>query len=79
MLVRNKLKNSLLTAYEEAQEEALEIAGTKTDLLLESFDQERKKRSLFQYETTEAIRQNKAQTSFLRAKEFSIEMDKLLS
>ncbi len=78
-LARNKLKNALLEDYEQAQEDALEIASIKADTLLESLDHERKKRSLFQYETTEEIKQTKAQTSFLRAKEFSVEMEKLWS
>lgn len=75
---RTKLKTSLLEDYEAAQEEALELADTKANMIVESFDQERKKRSFFQYETTEEIKAGKATTSFERAKQFSTEMHKLL-
>lgn len=78
VFVRNKLKNSLLTAYKQAQEEALEIAWAKADALLENFDRERIKRSVFQYETLEEVKKTKAQTSLNRAKEFIVEMEKLL-
>ena len=77
-LVRSKLKDSLIEDYEKIKEEALEIASTKADIIIESFDRERTKRSIFQYETTEDIKKSKAQTSFQRAKEFSLEMRKLL-
>ena len=43
-LVRNKLKASLLEQYEEMQQEAL--AGIKADEIIQSFDYERKKRSI---------------------------------
>ena len=76
--IRNKLKKSLLEDYEEAKEEALELAGLKTDELLQSFDYERMKRSEFQYETTEEIKRAKALTSLDRAKKFIFEMKKLL-
>lgn len=76
--VRNKLKSSILEDYEIAKEEALEIAGTKADIILDSFDKEREKRSVFQYSTDEKIKGNKAKTSFERAKLFSTEMYKLL-
>lgn len=76
--VRNKLKKSLLEDYETAKEEALDIAGAKADIILDSFDKEREKRSVFQYSTDEKIKGNKAKTSFERAKLFSTEMHKLL-
>ena len=74
-LVRNKLKTSLLEQYEEMQKEAL--AGIKADEIIQSFDYERKKRSIFQYETTEEAKQEKAKVSLERAKEFVNEMKKL--
>jgi len=74
-LVRNKLKASLLEQYEEMQKEAL--AGIKADEIIQSFDYERKKRSIFQYETTEEVKQEKAKVSLERAKEFMNEMKKL--
>ncbi|MDO8642174.1 MAG: hypothetical protein Q7R76_01105 [Candidatus Woesearchaeota archaeon] len=76
VFVRNKLKKSLLEEYEKAQQEAL--AGIKTDALIETFDFERKKRSDVQYEMKEAELHGKATTSLNRAKEFMLEMEKLL-
>lgn len=78
VFVRNKLRRELLEEYEEAQEEALEIIGRKTDEIISSFEQELEKRSIFQYESTEEIKKAKAETSLKRAKEFVFEMKKLL-
>lgn len=76
--VKDKLKSSLIEDYEEAKEEALDLAGLKSDELIQSFDYERVKRSRFQYETTEDIKHAKARTSLQRAKDFNFEMEKLL-
>ncbi len=76
--IRNRLKSKLIEEFEEAKEEASEIAGLKTDSLLESFDFERGKRSRMQYNMTEEIKDSKAKTSFERAKSFVFEMEKLL-
>lgn len=83
--VRDKLKNllvedyeKLLEDYEEVQNEALEIAGIKTDEIIHSFDLERIKRSRLQYRTTESAKHVKAKTSLERAKRFVFEMEKLL-
>tara|TARA_Y100000310_G_C20649582_1_gene798601 strand:- start:528 stop:1061 length:534 start_codon:yes stop_codon:yes gene_type:complete len=78
VFVRNKLKKEFLEEYEEAKEEAMEIIGRKTDEIIESFDQELEKRSVFQYESTEEIKRAKANTSLDRAKRFIFEMKKLL-
>lgn len=78
VFVRNKLKKSLLEEYEETKEEALELISSKTDLLIKSFDFEREKRSYFQYEMDEGVKKEKALTSLDRAKQFSLEMKKLL-
>ena len=78
VFVRNKLKKSLLEDYEEAKEEALDIIGRKTDNIIEIFDNEMRKRSVFQYESTEEIKKEKAKTSIERAKKFIFEMKKLL-
>ena len=77
--VKGKLKESLIEEYEETKEEALNLAGMKADALIESFDFERNKRSLIQYKTIEIEKQSKAKTSLQRAKEFTREMEKLLS
>jgi uncharacterized protein (UPF0332 family) len=78
VFVKNKLRKELLEEYEEAKEEALDIVGRKTDEVIESFDKEMKKRSVFQYESTEDIKKAKALTSLERAKNFVFEMKKLL-
>jgi uncharacterized protein (UPF0332 family) len=78
VLVREKLKKSMLEEYEEAKEDALEIIGRKSDELISNFDKELGKRSIFQYETTEEIKMAKAKTSLERAKKFIFEMRKLL-
>lgn len=66
--VRNKLKDFLLEDYENAREDAMEIAGLKADELIKSFDFERIKRSKFQYSMTHTVMRSKAQTSLERAK-----------
>lgn len=78
VLARNKLKKNLLEEYEEAKDDALEIIGRKTDEILDDFDKEMEKRSVFQYESTEEIKHAKAKTSLERAKKFIFEMKKLL-
>lgn len=76
-LVRDKLKSSLIEEFEETQDEALKLTE-KADEIIESLDQERKKRSKFQYEMTTEIRNSRAKTSFKRAKDFNLEMNKIL-
>ncbi len=77
--VRNKLTESLLEEYDQAQEDALQIIGIKVDELVESFDLERAKRSRIQYHTTEQAKEGKAKTSLERAKKFILEMEKLMA
>lgn len=74
VFVRDKLKDVLLESYEIAAEEALSMS----DSYLQSFDHERVKRSIIQYESTEEIKLSKAETSLKRAKEFSIELENVL-
>lgn len=76
--VRGMLKDSLIETYEETREEALNIAGIRADDIIESFEFERHKRSLIQYQTIELDKQSKARTSLQRAKEFTKEMEKVL-
>ena len=59
------------------QKEAL--AGIKADELMQAFDYEREKRGIFQYRTNESAKEAKAKTSLERAKEFVIEMKKLVA
>jgi len=63
---RHKIKNHLLENYSEAKENALIIV----DNYLENYEREKSKRSSFQYQTTEEVKENKAKTSLNRAKEF---------
>lgn len=74
VFVRHKLKQELIENYEIATKEALTISNN----LIENFEYERRKRSIFQYETTEEIKKAKAKTSLKRAEEFNKEMEKLL-
>lgn len=76
--VRNKLKDSLIEDYDNARQEALDIAGIKADEIIGYFDSERNKRSQFQYGMTENVKTMKAQTSLERAKKFTFELEKLL-
>jgi len=71
---RHKIKNYLLNAYEIEKQEALSIS----DNYLKDYEFEKAKRSSFQYETTENIKESKAQTSLKRAKEFLTLMEGIL-
>jgi|SRR3989344_8227008 len=76
--IRNKLTKSLLEDYEKSKEEALEIAKTKSEEIIQSFDYEQNKRSEFQYGMTEQVIKGKAQTSLERAKKFVFELRKII-
>jgi uncharacterized protein (UPF0332 family) len=76
--VRKKLKDSLIEEYEDAKDEALNLAGIKADSIVESFDFEREKRGRLQYKTLEVEKRSKAKTSLDRAKNFASEINKLL-
>lgn len=78
VFLRNKIKDNLIEIFENSKEEAMQLAGLRADELIESFDQERGKRERFQYSMTEVAMSAKAQTSLQRAKEFSLELKKLL-
>lgn len=78
VLVLNKLKKELLEEYEKIQNDALEIASAKAEDVIKNYDFELDKRSKFQYEMSEEIKEFKAKTSLERAKEFVFEMKKLL-
>lgn len=78
VLVIDKIKKGLLEEYENAKEDALQIASIKSDEIIESYSLEMDKRSRFQYDMTESIQEQKANTSLKRAKQFMLEMKKLL-
>src|SRR3989338_1441676 len=77
-LVMDKVKKGLLEEYESAKEDAMDLASIKSEEVIESYGLEMDKRSRFQYEMTESIQEQKAQTSLKRAKQFMFEMKKLL-
>ena len=74
--VRKHLKENFIEDYEDLKKEAL--ASIKADEIVESFDFERRKRGVIQYKTKEIEKHSKARTSLKRAKEFMLEMEKLL-
>jgi uncharacterized protein (UPF0332 family) len=78
VFIKDKLTKTLLADYEEALNEALNLAGVRSDELIKSFDSERIKRGRIQYSTTEHAKRSKAQTSLERAERFIFEMEKLL-
>jgi len=71
---RHKIKNHILKAYEVEKEEALSIS----DNHLKNYEFEKVKRATLQYETTDNIKESKAQTSLNRAKEFLTLMEGIL-
>ncbi|MGE0792784.1 MAG: HEPN domain-containing protein [Candidatus Woesearchaeota archaeon] len=74
VLAKDDLILKLIKEYEEEQENALSIAET----LIETFEYERTKRAIFQYEMTEDLKKSKAKTSLDRAKNFVEIFRKLL-
>ncbi len=78
VLVLDKIKKSLLEEYESTKEDALEIASIRSEELVSFYALEMEKRSQFQYNMIESIQEQKAKTSLKRAKEFILEMKKLL-
>ena len=77
VLVMDKIKKGLLEEYEDTKEDALEIASIKSEEIIALYSMEMDKRSRFQYNMTETIEEQKANTSLKRAKEFIHEMKKL--
>ena len=78
VFARDNLKKGILEEYESIKEDALELISSKADSLLQSLDFEREKRSKFQYQMDEKVKESKALTSLERAKHFVFEMKKLL-
>jgi hypothetical protein len=77
-LILDKLKSELLENYEAIQKDALEIASAKAESVIESYSLELDKRSRFQYNMLEQTKEEKAQTSLMRASEFVFELKKLI-
>jgi len=78
VLVMDKLKKGMIDEYESAQEDAMEIASVKSEEIIDNFQLEMNKRSKFQYNMGEIVKEQKAKTSIRRAQEFFIEMKKLI-
>ena len=78
VLVMDKLRKGILEEYEDAKEDALEIASIRSEEIMAFYSLEMDKRSRFQYNMTESIQEQKARTSLKRAREFILEMKKLL-
>jgi uncharacterized protein (UPF0332 family) len=72
---RNKINNYLLENYNEEKEKALVIV----DNYLDNYGKEKAKRASFQYETTDKIKEAKADTSLKRAKEFLTLIEEVLN
>src|SRR3989344_85752 len=78
VLVMGHIRKGLLEEYQDAKEDALEIASIRSEELMAFYAMELDKRSRFQYDMTESIHEQKARTSLKRAREFMLEMKKLL-
>lgn len=78
VLVLNRLKKELLEDYEEIQKDALCISNAKAEEVVDSYYYVLDKRSRFQYNMLEDLKENISVTSLKRAKEFLFEMKKLL-
>jgi len=83
VFVRDKLKNKLISDFEEVQEEAMDLINTskyefKADEIIEFFEFERKKRSLSQYDTNYILKKSRSETSLNRSKRFILEVKSLL-
>lgn len=78
VLVLDKLKKELLEQYESIRNDAMEIAATKSEEILNNYNFELDKRSRFQYDMTLKIQEQMARTSVKRAKDFALEMEKLM-
>src|SRR3989344_581502 len=61
--VTDRLANDMLEEYEEARKEAMDIANTEAEDIIDDFGREKNKRSIFQYEMAEKVKHSKAETS----------------
>jgi uncharacterized protein (UPF0332 family) len=85
--VSNERLAKLLEQYEEAKEAGLELTGReelmksmqkKANELIVAYENERRKRSKFQYDIGIQAKRGYAQTSLERAREFVFEISKIL-
>jgi len=75
---KKELKKLFFEEYKEAKEDASELAELRSEGIIKSFNEERNKRSRFQYSMTETAMLSKAETSLKRAKRFIFEIEKVL-
>ena len=59
----DRIRKGLLEEYEDAKEDALEIASIRSEEIVSFYALEMDKRSRFQYNMTESIQEQKARTS----------------
>ncbi len=78
VLVTDKLKRELIEEYENIKEDVMEIASTRSEELIKTYELELDKRSKFQYNMTLKVQEQFARTSIKRASEFILEMKKIL-
>jgi uncharacterized protein (UPF0332 family) len=78
VLVMDKIKKELLEKYELVKGDALEIASLKSEEIINLYSLELDKRSKFQYNMSENVQKQKAETSMMRAKQFTFELKKLI-
>jgi uncharacterized protein (UPF0332 family) len=77
--INKRLENKLVQDFKEALEESGEILGKeKAKRLLDDYRFEKEKRGVFTYELGQIEMQNKAKTSFERAKHFNQEIRKII-
>lgn len=77
VLVRDKLKDNLLREFDKAKDEYTELDNL-TDKIIELYDLEHKKRLNSQYVMGYDAQVAKSETSLDRAKQFDLELEKLL-
>ncbi len=76
VLLKDLIKQTIVEEYESMMDNAL--ANMKSDEIVISYDNERRKRGQFQYDMTTDIKHSKAKTSLKRAQEFYFEILKIL-
>ncbi|MBS3092299.1 hypothetical protein J4466_02660 [Candidatus Pacearchaeota archaeon] len=76
----DKIAKELFEIYEEAKDQAMDLIrySEQAEKLFYDLEYERSKRHKFQYNMTENIKKEYAQTSLKRAKEFLSEMELLI-
>ena len=74
----DKIQASLLESFDQAQQEAMGLVLIQAEEIVVSFEHERRKRGVFQYDMSIEVQWSKANTSLERAERFIFEIDKLV-